>query len=313
MKILNKSQCKKFVNLAVDKLGKYIKKNNLKGITTGISGGIDSALVAIIGKKSIDRLNNHGYRSSFKYYYLDCQSEEEDLKKAKSLAKKFAFKLEILDLNRWYLNSPLLESIPKNHPKEKIAQGNIKARIRMISLYQTALLNNYIYLDSDDLSEKWMGFWTRHGDEGDVKIIQEVTKTEVYDLGEYLGAPEPILSADPGDGLNVTKESYAHDQLGLKYIYIEYIIGRFISEGFDYNGSFSQLYTEKCQNLIKSISVEIKKPKSTIKKIINQALKTAYKRKYGDYAVNLLPDRKEFGFFEVGRQEYNQKYLKIIG
>jgi len=303
MKILNNKQCEQFTNLAITRLSKYIKENNLKGITTGISGGIDSAVVGVIGLKT---------RINYKYYFLDCESDPNDFKKAKSLADKFNFELERIDLTSWYRNSPLLDLVPKNHPKFAIALGNIKARLRMISLYQHALLNDYIYLDTDDLSEELVGFWTRHGDEGDIKIIQHVTKTELYDLGEYLGVPEIVLNSKPGHGLNVTGNNEAVEQLGLDYIYVEYIISRFVEQGFDYNGSLRQLKMSKFLDLENIVAKEINKPIHLIKKILERTLITSFKRKYGDYAPHLLPDRKKFGFLEFGTKAFNQKYLSAI-
>jgi len=301
MKILDKNQCKKFVDLAVLRLKKYIRENNLKGITTGISGGIDSAVVGIIGQKTgVD----------FKYYFLACESDPQDYIKAKALARKFRFPLWEINLSQWYKSSPLLDLIPKNHPKSAIALGNIKARLRMISLYQQALLDNYIYLDTDDLSEDLVGFWTRHGDEGDVKIIQHVTKTELYDLGQYLGVPDIILQSKPGDGLNVTKNNQAIDQLGLDYIYVEYIASRFVEEGFDYNGNDKQLSQPKFLNLESTVADEISKPTYLVGNILKKTLASSYKRKYGDYAPHLLPCRTEFGFLKFGSKEFNKKYLK---
>jgi len=312
MKILNKKQCERFIDLAVKRLADYLLTNNLKGITLGISGGIDSAVVAIIGIKAIEYLQKKNYKAGFKFLFLDCESSSDDFQKATIFAQQFNFELEQINLSRWYRSSPLLRLMNKHNPNYKKAQGNIKARLRMIALYQVALLNNYICLDTGDLSEKWMGFWTRHGDEGDLKIIQLLTKTEVYDLGEYLHLPPAILSSPPGDGLKVTKNSLATDQLGLDYIYIEYIISRFIEAGFDYNGSVAQLKFLKYQELVVELAKKINQPQLTIKKIIEQCLKTAYKRKYSDYAPHLLTDRNEFGFFEVGSQQYNRKYLQVI-
>jgi len=303
MKILNNQQCLKFIDLSIKRLINYVKESDLRGITTGISGGIDSAVVAVIGLKA-------GLK--FKYYFLDCESDPEDYKKARMLAERFKFTLEKIDLSQWYRQSPLLDFIPKKNLSSNIALGNIKARLRMITLYQMALLNNFIYLDTGDLSEKWIGFWTKHGDEGDVKIIQSLTKTEVYDLGEYLGLPEAILNSFPGDGLGVTRNNLAKEQLGLDYIYIEYIVSRFIGQGFDYNDNLEQLTMTKYVEMIKVVAQEIGKSEESVNKILERSLKTAYKRKHGDYAVNLLPDRSEFGFLKIGSDEFNKKYLKAV-
>lgn len=309
MKLLTNVMCKNFIELAVKRTAKYLAENDLDGITVGISGGIDSSVVADIGLKAVKEL---GENTGYDYVYLDCDSDNVDKKKAEALSKNLKFKLRKLNLTSWYKLSPLLKEVPKNHPRTNIAKGNIKCRLRMISLYHSTQLNNYVYLDTDDLSEEWMGFWTRHGDEGDIKIIQHVTKTELYDIGEYLKLPEIILKTKPGDGLKVTQGNMAEDQLGLDYIFIEYIISKFISEGFDINGSFDQLTQNKYKKLVKSVGSEIKEPIFSIEKVLKQSLKTAYKRKYGDYAPHLLPSRKQIGFPEAGTKEFNKTYLKAI-
>jgi len=303
MKILNKNQCQRFIDLATARLKKYIEDNHLKGITTGISGGIDSAIVGVLGKKS-----NIG----LKYFFLDCESEPGDYQKARELAERFEFPLEKIDLTAWYNNCPLLKQIPKSHEKAAIAKGNIKARLRMISLYQQALLNKYICLDTGDLSEKMVGFWTRHGDEGDVKIIQKVTKTELYDLGEFLNIPDSILKSKPGDGLNVTKNNQAIDQIGLDYIYVEYIISSFMSAGFNCDGEMNQLNKPKFLVLEQELANKLNKPLRKIHNVLERSIKTAYKRKYGDKAVHLLPKRTEFDFAEFGTKEFNRIYLNAI-
>ncbi|MBU1200384.1 NAD(+) synthase [Patescibacteria group bacterium] len=312
MKFLTKKQCKKFINLAVARIAEYIKGNNLKGITLGISGGIDSAIVSVIGLRAIDLLKKDGYEANYEYVFLDCESDPIDYRRAKAHAKVFGYKLKYLDLSKWYQVSPLLRSIPKNHLREKVAKGNIKCRLRMISLYHSAQLNGHIYLDTDDLSEEYMGFWTKHGDEGDVKIIQHVTKSELYDLGKYLGVPKIILESKPGDGLKVTESNMASDQLGLEYIYIEYIISEMIRAKFDCNGSWDQLEKRKFKVKIKQIASEIGKEEAAVYKVIRQSLKTAFKRKYGDSVKHLLPNRKEFGFIEFGTEEFAKKQLYEI-
>jgi len=270
MKILTKSQCKKFMDLAVKRTAEYVRENNLKGISLGISGGIDSTIVSIVGLKAIDELRKKGYKTGYDYVFLNCDSDPFDYKRAKALAKEFKFKLRYLDLTDWYKASPLLKEISSDHTRARVAMGNIKCRLRMISLYHSTQLNGYIYLDTDDLPEEYMGFWTKHGDEGDVKIVQHLTKTELYDLGEYLGVPRIILEAKPGDGLKVSLGNIAEDQLGLPYIYIEYIMSEMLRVGFDCNGIWSQLEDKKYISKIKEISDSIEKPTDSIGKVLEQ-------------------------------------------
>jgi NAD+ synthase len=308
MKLLNTSQAQKFVALSVDRLSEYIEENNIRTLVLGVSGGIDSAVVAVIGLKTKKQLLAKNFETNYKYYFLDCESDQKDITLAQELAGQYQFKLNYLDLNSWYRSSPLLELIGTSYPQRKIAQGNIKCRLRMISLYNIAKLSEGIVLDTDDFSEELMGFWTLHGDVGDVKIIQHLTKTEVYDIGEFLGIPQSILTSEPGDGLGVTINNIAKDQLQCSYYEIEYILSKFIQAGFDYNGSVSQLDDKKCINLIISISQVISVSKEKVSSVIFQSLKTAYKRKYGDNVKHLLSNRKELGLPEFGTQDFSRRY-----
>jgi NH3-dependent NAD+ synthetase len=71
-------------------------------------------------------------------------------------------------------------------PSTDISQGNIKARLRMIMLYNAASINSGIVIDTDNLSEHYLGFWTIHGDVGDFKPLGKLWKTEVYELAKYI-------------------------------------------------------------------------------------------------------------------------------
>ena len=75
---------------------------------------------------------------------------------------------------------------------------------------------------------------------------------------------------------------------------------------------FDQLNEEKFKSLILKVAMEIRKPKENVEKILRQALKTAFKRKYGCSAANLLPDRKGFGFPEVGSEAFADIYFNAI-
>jgi len=312
MKILTFTQAVTIADLAVERLAKYIYHNGLKAVVLGISGGIDSAVVAVLGLKTIELLARRGYEVKYRYFFLDADSASEDFLKAKDLALAFNFKLEFLDLTGWYLDSPLLGLIPQDHPRTRVAHGNIKCRLRMISLLHLAQLEGGIYLDTDDLSEELMGFWTRHGDEGDVKIIQHLTKDEVYDFGEHLGIPASILNAPPGDGLKVTPSSAAQDQLGLPYLMTDYIMSRFIRAGLDVNGNLDQLELSKFYYLLLAVAVELRQPAEKVDAVLRQALKTAFKRRYGDNVAHLLSSRRELGLPEFGTKAFNELYLAAI-
>lgn len=317
MKILTKTQCQQITELIIQKLADYIQEYSIKNVLIGVSGGIDSSIVALLALKTLHNINqsitNQDKQINYQAYFLDCESDPQDFSKAQKLADRFKFNLQKIDLSDWYRQSPLYQALsPEQKKIEKIAQGNIKARLRMITLYHFAKLNQAIYLDTDDLSEKLMGFWTRHGDEGDVKIIQSLTKTELYDLGEYYQIPQQILNSPPADGLKVTSSSLAKDQLNLDYLYIEYLMSSFVNQGFNDNGSIDQIKTLKFQSFVDEMANKTQIKNDQIIKVIQQALQTAFKRKYGDNVADLAASRKELGLPELGSNEFCQQYWQAI-
>lgn len=87
----------------------------------------------------------------------------------------------------------------------KIRIGNIKARMRMMYLYDKAYKYKGLVLSTDNLTEFQLGFWTLHGDVGDFGFIQELWKTEVYGLAELLGEHlDTSIKAKPTDGLGIS-------------------------------------------------------------------------------------------------------------
>jgi NAD+ synthetase len=106
---------------------------------------------------------------------------------------------------------------------DKIRLGNIKARIRMIILYDMAQKFGGLVMSTDNLTELYLGFWTLHGDVGDLGLIQKLWKTDVYQMSRYLidteltdprakKALQDCIDAVPTDGLGITKSDL--EQIG---------------------------------------------------------------------------------------------------
>jgi len=290
----------------------YTIESDIRNFIEGVSGGVDSTVVCDIGLIARDRLRALSRPIDIYYVFLDVESHPDDYKRAQEFAALRKFPLHYHDLTNLYQYSLKFYNIPDGHPFEKIEKGNIKCRTRMMFLMDRAKRYRGVYLDTDDLSEFYMGFWTRHGDEGDVKLIQELTKDEVYDLAEYLHAPNSILITKPGDGLGVTANSLASDQLGMSYLKIDYVMSRFIQFGLDTNGSVDQLLEVKYLEFAISVAKEIDENWEMVTSVVKQCLKTAFKRRYGENVANLLPSRLEMGLYRIGTNRFNELYLAAI-
>ncbi len=290
---------------------KYIKDNKLRNIVLGISGGLDSAVMAVIGLKAINLLRTWKYQCGYSYTFIDVESKDDDLVKATALATRFHFALNKVNLTKWYQDCPFRIPNPKDRD-ERVSNGNIKCRTRMVYLFDMAGKSGGLVLDTDDLSEMMMGFWTINGDVGNVKVIQELTKDEVRDLGEYYGVPEIILNSAPGDGLGVTDSNAASDQLGMNYIKTDYLMSVLIRYGFDINGPKDQLANDNFGWLINKVALEIEEPVEKVLRVVHQALNTSFKRKYGDNVAILLPSRTAMGLPELRFANFSDLYFAAI-
>jgi len=129
----------------------------------------------------------------------------------------------------------------------KLAQGNIRARLRMIVLYHFAQRVGGLVMSTDNLSEHLLAFWTKHGDVGDLGLIQYLFKgSEVYDLLRWFnkyrfdGAITPIIEAKPDDGLDIDKGGDAA-QIGAEYPDSDIITRSLCNDGFEPDGELDQL------------------------------------------------------------------------
>jgi NAD+ synthase len=225
---------------------KYVKDNNLKSLVIGLSGGIDSTLVALIAREVCDEngIELIGASIPIKIPIISNEFTDEAGWEENDVAIKFGNaicdKFEIADLSSeaklmWdrLENSPHSETI-LNY---KIRRGNIMARLRMIYLYDLAQKNSGMVLSTDNLTEYLLGFWTLHGDVGDYGMIQKLWKTEVYKMTKWLSKSKykmhsnillEIINKKPTDGLGISDNDLV--QLGVdSYEKVDEILINFLN------------------------------------------------------------------------------------
>jgi len=189
----------------------YVQKAKLKSLVLGVSGGIDSALTAALANEICENLGIPLYG-----LYMAIESNKQEERDSAFCVGTYCTNFKEYDL------SPEFETFYKSFEEDdliseeptKISRGNAKARLRMIKLYDIAGRTGGCVLSTDNLTELLLGFWTLHGDVGDLGLIQSLWKTEVYQLAEYLEVPDRALSITPTDGLGVSESDL--DQLGAK-------------------------------------------------------------------------------------------------
>ena len=238
----------------------YIEKFGFDGIVLGISGGVDSSVVAALACSAI---------GSNKVIGL-CLPEEETYslkqnKDAKIIADKFNIILKTHDLSKIlqnFYNNLLVNNLNKR------LKGNIKARTRMIFLYYYANKLNKLVCGTSDKSETMIGYFTKWGDgAADIAPIMSLYKTQVQKLALYLGIPEKIAFKPPSPNLWINQS--AESELGLNYELIDLI-----------------LYGLEHKMSINKISKDLKLELDDVKKIRDKWFWSEHKRK-GPITINV--------------------------
>ncbi len=182
-----------------NKLTDWIKERVLEakktGTVVGLSGGIDSAVVAVLCKRA--------FPDTTLAAIMPCYSNKMDVIHAYKVAQKFDIRTELVELEPVY--DSLLKILPQDddyHKNDKLAQANIKPRLRMISLYYLAAQLDYLVAGTGNRSEIAIGYYTKYGDGGvDILPLGNLVKRQVKELAEYLEIPRAIIDKPPSAGL----------------------------------------------------------------------------------------------------------------
>jgi NAD+ synthase len=180
----------------VNWLREQVRAAGASGVVFGVSGGVDSAVVAAIAKRA--------FPDNCMALLMPCESNLDDLMHGQAFVEGFNIPHRIVDLdNAFSLLSAQLGSFIKHEGlKGKLLRANIKPRLRMLTLYYSAQARNYLVLGTSNKSEIMVGYATKYGDTAvDLQIIGDLVKKEVYELARYLQIPATIINKAPSGGL----------------------------------------------------------------------------------------------------------------
>ena len=288
---------------------KYLENNNLYAMILGISGGLDSTVTAAICHE-VEKRN-----PELKFYgvSLPCSSNKEEENDSaglcmKAFCKSGQYWTENLQKEYMLMKATCCQM----HSPTTIGQGNIKARLRMIYLYDMANYTNGLVMDTDNLTEHYLGFFTIHGDVADFNPIGGLWKHEVYELANYLlkeyyKLPDPtddgyiqmalraaigIMPTD-GNGVNNLGDmgqiapAFAHDDNIEAYKKVDDIIQTYL----EYQGHHPEEYQIAMEELYRKYpAVEDNGVVvyDTVRDVISRINRTEYKRK----RLPIVPDIK---------------------
>lgn len=188
----------------------YLENSKLQSLVLGISGGIDSALCAALLRPVCEQFNIPLIGRSITIE----TNKEDEIARSIAVGEAFCHDFQHLDLTEtFYANKKLLVDFDDSQ-LSKLRQGNMKARMRMMVLYDLAQLHRGMVISTDNYTEYLTGFWTLHGDVGDYAPVQHLWKTEIYSLSTFLlkeenevqrAALQSCIDATPVDGLGISQ------------------------------------------------------------------------------------------------------------
>jgi NAD+ synthase len=218
----------------VEWLRQRLIRSSARGFVVGLSGGLDSAVVA--------RLCHLAAPANVVGVIMPCHSEREDEADARLLADHFgiatvrvdlapAFDVIVEDLHdalqhvpkEQLAGSPASAAAAPGRPGEgrpRVPVANVKPRLRMTALYFMANSLDYLVAGTGNRSELTIGYFTKHGDgAADLLPIGELLKSDVRAAARELGVPEPLIDKAPSAGLwsGQTDE----DEMGFSYAELE--------------------------------------------------------------------------------------------
>ncbi len=176
------------VETIVKWLKEELAETHATGYVVGLSGGLDSAVCAALLKRATDNCLG---------LILPIESGIENLDDAAGVATAINLKTQYIDLTSVY--SSLVKFLPGDN---KIALGNVKARLRMVILYYFANANNYLVCGTGNKTELTLGYFTKYGDGAcDILPLGDLYKFEVKEVAKLLGISEKIIKKIPSAGL----------------------------------------------------------------------------------------------------------------
>jgi len=184
--------------VVISKLGEFLRDYLLEarksGYVMGLSGGLDSSTLAVLLRKTLGR------SGVLALIMPDRDSPPEDVRDAVEVAETFDIEYIVIDLAQ-AVDSLLLALGERRDTVDPVAAGNLKARLRMATLYFFANSRNLLVASTTNRSEYLLGYFTKWGDvAGDVHPLLPFYKTQVRILGEKLGLPEKILRKPSSPG-----------------------------------------------------------------------------------------------------------------
>ncbi len=184
----------------------------------GLSGGVDSAVVAALAVRALGKQNVLGVVLPHN------TSSGQSVKDAALVANGLGMKTETIDISSM-VDAYCVEQKIKDH----VRRGNVMARARMIVLYDVSAREKALVIGTSNKTELLMGYGTLHGDMASaINPIGDLYKTQIWQLAEWLGLPKQVIEKKPTADLWAGQTD--EGELGFKYADLDRLLYSMIDE-----------------------------------------------------------------------------------
>lgn len=177
------------INQIVRWLQEQVENTGVKGLLVGLSGGLDSAVISNLIKRACP--------NDSLAVIMPIQSNPDDMTDADETVKQCGIDYINVDLTHSHdvlyetIKNELIKNKTRNEQHDQIADANLRARLRMSTLYTIATNHQYLVVGTDNAAEWYTGYFTKHGDGAvDIQPIIDLTKQEVKEMATFLGVPD---------------------------------------------------------------------------------------------------------------------------
>ena len=185
-----------------------VEEAGVRGTVFGLSGGLDSSVLALLAKEALGYDNILGI-------VMPCESQPEDEEYALLLAERCGVPVQKVDLTATFYSFIGILPFEKERMKP-LAIANVKPRLRMTTLYFFAQNCSFLVCGASNRDELELGYFTKYGDSGvDLLPMGDLLKGEVRLLADHLGVPAPIIERAPSAGLWPGQRD--EDEIGASY------------------------------------------------------------------------------------------------
>lgn len=183
--VINEQNVLQYINKISLWIKEQVKKAKADGVVIGMSSGVDCSVVSRLCQNAKVKVH------LVMLPYGESMEKTKSYTHAIELINKFKFEYHIFNIK------PAVDSL-KIENSSKLAESNIKPRIRMTYLYHYAQINNLLVAGTGNLSERTIGYFTKWGDgASDFNPLGNITKKEVYILAKHLQIPDKIINKKP--------------------------------------------------------------------------------------------------------------------